>query len=89
MNATRKQEIWREIVADLVDMNVGPNQNVPVKTIWLRAVKRGVSNASELEEALAWAVEQGWLTTTPGGPGGLGGIALTDAGYEQSRAEDE
>lgn len=85
MNEVRKQELWGQILADLTGMNTGPNQNVPVKTVWHRAMKLGITDPRELETVLSWATEQGLLTCTPGGIAGLGSIALTDAGYEQSR----
>ncbi|KVU80049.1 hypothetical protein WK73_04440 [Burkholderia ubonensis] len=87
MNEIRKQAIWKQVLSDLVGMNVGPNQSVPVKTVWLRAVKNGITNAAELEEVLSWAVEAQLLTSTDGGIAGLGTIALTDTGYEQSQSE--
>lgn len=85
MNEVRRQELWRQILADLADMNIGPNQNVPVKTVWHRAMKLGITDPKELEAVLSWAAKQDLLTFTPGGIAGLGSIALTDPGYEQSR----
>jgi len=86
MNDVRKQEILSQVLADLADMNIGPNQNVPVKTVWIRAMKLGITSSAELEAVLSWATEQGLLIFTPGGISGLGSIALTDSGYEQSRS---
>ncbi|VVD87442.1 hypothetical protein [Pandoraea anhela] len=87
MNDTRKQAIWKAVLSDLASMNVGPNQNVPVKTVWLRAVKIGITKSDELQQVLAWAAQEQLLTHKAGGVSGLGSIALTDAGYEQSQTE--
>lgn len=85
MNEVRTQELLSLVLTDLSNMNVGPNQNVPVKTVWLRGMKIGITDPKELETVLSWATEHELLTFTPGGIAGLGSIALTDAGYERSR----
>lgn len=88
MNEIRKQEIWHQILNDLADMNVGPQETMPVKTVWHRAMKHGITNPDELTSVLSWAVDAGLLTYTPGGIANLGSIALTDTGYEKSRRTD-
>jgi hypothetical protein len=85
MNEIRKQEIWHQIIADLVEINVGPQETVPVKTVWIRAMKRGLMEWEPLQAVLSWAVDTGLLTYTPGGIANLGSIALTNTGYEESR----
>lgn len=85
MMEKRKQQLWIDLISDLADMNVGPTKNVPVKTVWLRALNRGVTDPSELSCVLSWAVEIGLLTFTSGGIANLGSIALTESGFEQSR----
>lgn len=83
----RNQELANGVLADLAEMGTGPGTNVPLKTIWLRGHDRGVVVWSELHAALTWAIEEaGYLTYAPGGIAGLGSIALTDDGYERSRA---
>lgn len=86
MKDVRKQELLNQVLADLADMNVGSNQNVPMKTVWHRAMKIGITDSEEFKAVLSWAVDEKLLTFTPGGIAGLGSIALTDAGYEQSRS---
>lgn len=81
----RKQQLWIELMGDLADMNIGPMKNVPVRTVWLRAMNRGITDSSELSRVLSWAVENDFIVFTPGGIANLGNIALTESGFEQSQ----
>lgn len=85
MNEIRMQEIWSQLIADFTEMNVGPQESIPVKTVSHRAMKRGLMEWEPLQTVLSWAVDAGFLTYTPGGIANLGSIALTDTGYEESR----
>lgn len=85
MNEMRKEKILTQILAEMAGMNLGPGQAVPVKTVWIRAMNQGVHNWDELKDVLTWAVQVGLLILTPGGVAGLGNVALTDSGYEESR----
>lgn len=86
MSNTRAAEVLDQILADLKDLNKGPSDNVPVKTIWTRATQNGVSHSQDVTDALQLGVDQQLLTLTAGGPGGLGLISLTQAGFDKSRA---
>lgn len=81
MNEQRKQDVLTDVLKDLSEMNIGPGQNVPVKTIWLRATNRGVTEGAELTKALQLGVDSEWLTFTAGGIANMGSITLTDTGY--------
>lgn len=80
----RNIEIAGQVLRDLAIMNVGPGQSVPKKTIWLRSQQRGTSVA-DLEAALDYADDAGYLTFSPGGICGLGSYTLTPNGYQRSR----
>jgi hypothetical protein len=80
MNETRTNDVWRQIRNIFDEMNKGPNQNVPFKTIWFKASNQGLLNSSELQEMLSWAVNRGLLQMTPQTISGLSNFALTDAG---------
>ncbi len=83
MNEIFKREVLARILAYMAEQYIGPQQKVPVKTVWINLKH---PNFDELREAIIWAVKElGFLTFTPGGPGGTGYIALTDSGYEESR----
>lgn len=81
MNEDRKTDLLNQILADLSKMNIGPAQAMPVRTVWLRASKRGGITVEDLDAVLTWATEIDVMTFTPGGIAGLGSIALTDQGY--------
>ena len=86
MNDQRTAEVLRQILTDLADLNKGPGENVPVKTIWARAVQSGVSQSTDVSNAITLGVEEGFFTLAPGGIAGMGTITLTDAGYTASRS---
>jgi hypothetical protein len=82
----RIQELVDVILGEFADINAGPNGNFPVKTLYLRICKNGLL-WSDVHPALVSAVESGGLLTfTPGGIADLGTLALTQSGYDRSRA---
>jgi hypothetical protein len=83
INPLRLGEIWAAILKELENAEVGPAQNVPVKAIWLRLVQQGFSQGAEISATLSWAEQSNRIRYAPGGPGGLGIIALTDEGYKE------
>jgi hypothetical protein len=83
----RNQEIADQVLVDMASMNMGAGTMMPFKTIWLRILKVGGITTNELEKSIDWAVNvMCYLTFTPGGISGLGSIALTEEGYQRSRA---
>ena len=86
MGNARAAEVLDQILTDFKELNKGPNDSVPVKTIWVRATQRGVTNVQDVISALKLGVEQGLLTFTEGGISDMGTITFTEAGYERSRA---
>ncbi len=87
MNEIRRSELVRAILDELVGLNCGPGQPVPVKTIWLRLMSQGFHQSEEFREALVWASSGDipLIEIQPGGIAGLGSIVLTDNGYLTSR----
>ena len=81
MYQNRIEHLWQQILADFADMNIGPHTKVPVKTMWLRGKKYGLTDAKEWYEVLSWACEQNLLAFTPGGICSLGNIELTEESY--------
>jgi hypothetical protein len=87
MSTDRNAEVLSQVLADLHEMNIGPNANVPVKTIWTRAIDRGGVQGAELTAALQLGVDTELLTFTPGGIANMGTITLTDDGFSVSRSQ--
>lgn len=85
MSSARAEEVLKQILADFKELNTGPNQNVPVKTVWTRAMSNGVTHGQDLQDALQLGVDKKWLTFTSGGVGGMGTVTMTDDGYAESR----
>lgn len=85
MGNARAAEVLDQILADLKELNKGPNDSMSVKALWVRATRRGVTNVQDVTNALQLGVDQELLTFTEGGASGMGAIALTEAGYEKSR----
>ena len=68
----------------MTDMNIGPNQNMPVKTLWLQSVNRQIKH-EDFVEVLNQSIDTKLMVFTEGGICGLGSIALTEEGYIMSR----
>jgi hypothetical protein len=86
MSNERAKEVLNQVLADfLATQNVGPNTSVPVKTVWTRAMNRGVTQTTDLQAAFQLGVDDGLLTYESGGIAGMGTITMTDAGYQVAR----
>lgn len=81
LHSMRRGEIWAAILQQLRGLRAGLGKPIPVRNIWLTLARDGFSRGGEISETLAWAQESGRLEYSPEGPGGLGTISLTDAGY--------
>ncbi len=85
----RNSEVLEIVINIFTDLNNGPDQPQPLKTIWLRAMKYyDLTSAREFNTAINEAVNEGLLSFTPGGVSGLGSVALTSKGYRKSRKRD-
>ncbi len=86
---TRDFEVLNTIMKIFADLNIAPGQSSPQRTIWFNAMNNySLTSADEFNNAVSAAIDSGYLTLLPGGPGGLGSLVLTEAGYTYSRNMD-
>jgi hypothetical protein len=84
INNDREDKILNLILTDMAEQNISPGRNYPVATIQQRALSKGITDMSELVNALNLGVKYGFFLRINGGPKGLGSISLTGEGYSEA-----
>lgn len=83
VSAQRAADVWA-VIEDRMSMeNIGPNQTVPMRTLFAWAQHAGVLHNNEIQAAINWAAAQGFVTI--GEPVHPQMVSITDAGYQRIR----